>query len=155
LEHLPVIEVVIEPENLDLEKYKRIGEERTRTLEFEPGKLYVKEIIRPKYGLAEMLLQKYEYHVPFYRQVRSFRHPGLRIPKSTLSSWFKPACELLQPLYKELKKQVLVSDYLQVNETTLPVIDGESRQAKKEYLRVVRSIIDGRYSFTVMMQENY
>jgi hypothetical protein len=32
LENLPVIE----PENLDPEKYKRIGEERTRTLEFEP-----------------------------------------------------------------------------------------------------------------------
>ena len=45
--------VVIEPQDLDLTKYKRIGEERTRTLEFEPGKLYVKEIIRPKYGLKD------------------------------------------------------------------------------------------------------
>jgi len=39
LEGLPVIEVVIEPEDVDKEKYKYIGEERTRTLEFEPGKL--------------------------------------------------------------------------------------------------------------------
>ena len=53
LEELPVVEVVIEPQDLDLTKYKRIGEERTRTLEFEPGKLYVKEIIRPKYGLKD------------------------------------------------------------------------------------------------------
>lgn len=53
LEGLPVVEVVIEPQDLDLTKYKRIGEERTRTLEFEPGKLYVKEIIRPKYGLKD------------------------------------------------------------------------------------------------------
>lgn len=51
LEGLPVVEVVIEPEGVDLTLYKRIGEERTRTLEFEPGKLYVKEIVRPKYGL--------------------------------------------------------------------------------------------------------
>jgi transposase len=138
LENLPVIEVVIEPEGIDHEKYKRIGEERTRTLEFEPGRLYVKEIVRPKYGLkdnaalpdegvssvliaslpllpiykglpvasmlTEILLQKYEYHVPFYRQVRAFRHLGLRIPEHTLSGWFKPACELLRPLYEELKK---------------------------------------------------
>jgi hypothetical protein len=48
LENLPVVEVVIEPEYVDLQQYKRIGEERTRTLEFEPGKLYVKEIVRPK-----------------------------------------------------------------------------------------------------------
>ena len=125
LEDLPVVEVVIEPEGIDREKYKRIGEERTRTLEFEPGRLYVKEIVRPKYGLrdnttlpeegkssvliadlpllpiykglpgasllAEILLQKYEYHLPFYRQVQAFRHLGLRIPENTLNGWFKPA----------------------------------------------------------------
>lgn len=181
LENLPVIEFVIEPENIDTEKYKRIGEERTRSLEFEPGKLYVKEIVRPKYGLkdntqlpeegksgvliaslpllpihkglagasmlAEILLQKYEYHVPFYRQVRSYRHLGLHISESTLSGWFKPACELLLPLYEELKKQVLASGYVQVDETTLPVIDLQSHQAKKEYLWVVRSVIDRQVFF--------
>lgn len=51
LEGLLMIEVVIEPEGVDLTLYKRIGEERTRTLEFEPGKLYVKKNIRPKYVL--------------------------------------------------------------------------------------------------------
>ncbi len=173
LEDLPVIKEVIEPENIDIERYKRIGEECTRSLEFEPGRLYVKEIIRPKYGLkdsvslpeagekaviiaplpllpiykglpgasllAEILLQKYEYHLPFYRQIQSFRHLGLNIPENTLNGWFKPACELLRPLYKELKKEVLESDYLQVDETTLPVIDRESKSAKKEYLWVARS----------------
>lgn len=130
LDGLPVVEIVIEPEGVDPDKYKRIGEERTRTLEFEPGKLYVKEIIRPKYGLkdnislpqghqgsviiaplpllpiykglpgasllTEILLQKYEYHVPFYRQVREFHHLGLKISENTLQGWFKPAWKLLQ-----------------------------------------------------------
>lgn len=44
LEGLPVVEVIVEPGNVDLNRYRRIGEERTRTLEFEPGKskrLYV------------------------------------------------------------------------------------------------------------------
>lgn len=45
--------VAIQPQDLDLTNYKRIGEERTRTLEFEPSKLYVKEIIRPRYGLKD------------------------------------------------------------------------------------------------------
>lgn len=125
--------MVIEPDQVDLDHYRRIGEERTRTLEFEPGRLYVKETVRPQYGLkdnlslpkegesgviitplppspvykclagstmmAEMLLQKYEYHVPFYRQVKVFRHLGVHLSESTLSSWFKPVCELLKPLY--------------------------------------------------------
>lgn len=51
LEGLPVVEMVIEPEQMDPNLYRRIGEERTRTLEFEPGRLYVKETVRPKYGL--------------------------------------------------------------------------------------------------------
>jgi transposase len=181
LEDLPVIEVVIEPQDIDLDKYKRIGEERTRTLEFEPGRLYVKEVIRPKYGLrdntalpeegrssvliaplpllpiykglpgasmlSEILLQKYEYHVPFYRQVQAFHHLGLRIPENTLNGWFKPACELLAPLYEELKKDVLQTDYIQVDETTLPVIDRDSHQAKKEYLWVVRSVMERQVFF--------
>ena len=181
LENLPVVEVIIEPEGIDFERYRRIGEERTRTLEFEPGRLYVKEIVRPKYGLrdntslpddgknsvliaplpllpvykglpgasmlTEILLQKYEYHVPFYRQIQAFRHLGLRIPENTLGGWFKPACELLRPLYEELKKEVLRTDYIQVDETTLPVIDHESHQARKEYLWVVRSVMERQVFF--------
>lgn len=181
LEGPPVVEVVIEPQDLDLTKYKRIGEEHTRTLEFEPGKLYVKEIIRPKYGLkdntalpqeyqdgiviadlpllpiykglpgasllAEILLQKYEYHVPFYRQIREFHHLGLKIPENTLHGWFKPACELLKPLYDELKKQVLAVDYIQVDETTLPIINKQSHKAVREYLWMVRAVTSGLVFF--------
>jgi hypothetical protein len=97
--------------------------------------------------LTEILLQKYEYHVPFYRQVQAFRHLGLRIPENTLNGWFKPACELLRPLYRELKNEVLQTDYIQVDETTLPVIDRKSHQAKKEYLWVVRSVMDRQVFF--------
>lgn len=50
---LPVVEVIIEPDNVNL--YYCIGEERIRTLEFELGKLYVKETVRPKYGLKNNL----------------------------------------------------------------------------------------------------
>lgn len=173
LEGLPVVEVVVEPDGIDPEKYIRIGEEHTRTLEFEPGRLYVKDIIRPKYGLrssvalppeegkgvliaplpllpiykglagptllAEILLAKYVYHLPFYRQVQQFKHLGVNIPESTLGGWFKPAVELFRPLYDKLKEVILASDYIQVDETTLPVIDKEKRKASKEYLWQIRS----------------
>lgn len=174
LEGLPVVEVVVEPVQVDLSLYRRIGEERTRTLEFEPGKLYVKETIRPKYGLkdnlslpkegesgvviaplppspiykclagstmlAEVLLQKYEYHVPFYRQVKEYRHLGVRLSESTLSGWFKPVCELLKPLYDELVQQVVGCNYVQADETTVRVINKGKRKADKEYLWMVRAV---------------
>lgn len=55
LEGLPVVDVVIEPDRVDLDRYRRIGEERNRTLEFEPSRLYVKETVRPQYGLKDNL----------------------------------------------------------------------------------------------------
>lgn len=40
-ENLPVMETVVhEPENVDLERYRRIGEEITYVVEHKPGKLY-------------------------------------------------------------------------------------------------------------------
>ncbi len=52
---LPTIEEVIEPKGVDLSKYKRIGEEHTKVLEFKPGELYVKDYIRPKYALKDQM----------------------------------------------------------------------------------------------------
>lgn len=176
LEGLPVVEVVIEPMQVNPDLYRRIGEERTRTLEFEPGRLYVKETVRPKYGLknnlslpgegesgviiaplplspihkclagstmlAEMLLQKYEYHVPFYRQAKEYRHLGVRLSESTLSGWFKPTCELLKPLYGELVQLVVNSGYVQADETTVRVINKGRGKADKEYLWMVRAVLE-------------
>lgn len=40
--------------------------------------------------LAEILLQKYEYHIPFYRQIQQYRHLGIKgLTESTLDGWFK------------------------------------------------------------------
>lgn len=168
MNNLPVVTVVIEPENVDLSRYVKIGEEHTRTLEMKPGYLYVKDTVRPTYALknemeavdngekavitapmplmpiykgmpgasmlAEVLLQKYEYHVPFYRQVKQLEHLGVKLSRNTLDGWFRPVCELLRPLYLELRKKVLAADYLQVDETTLPVINHERHKAAKEYI---------------------
>ena len=175
MDDLPVVTVIIEPENLDLDKYVKIGEEHTRTLEMKPGYLYVKDTVRPTYAikdeteaiengkrmvvtaplplmpiykgmpgasmLAEILLQKYEYHVPFYRQVKQLEHLGVKLSRNTLDGWFKPVCALLRPLYLELKKKVLSSDYIQVDETTLPVIDHDRHKAAKEYIWIVRAAV--------------
>lgn len=173
MDDLPVVTVIIEPEGLDPEKYVKIDEEHTRTLEMKPGYLYVKDTVRPTYALkddtqaiengekavitapmplmpiykgmpgasmlTEMLLQKYVYHVPFYRQVKQLEHLGVKLSRKTLSGWFKPVCELLKPLYMELKKEVLSSDYVQVDETTLPVINHDKHKAAKEYIWMVRA----------------
>ncbi|MGM9589721.1 MAG: IS66 family transposase [Faecousia sp.] len=178
IEDLPVLETeVIEPDDVDLSLYRRIGEEVTRVVKHRPGMLYVKEIIRPKYALkdnsklppegqkgveiapvppmpvdkciadtsllAEILLQKYEYHVPFHRQIQQYRHLGLKgLTESTLDGWFKKTVGLLDPLYEALKREVFARDYVQADETTVPVINREKHKADKEYLWMVRSVME-------------
>ena len=93
--------------------------------------------------LAEILLQKYEYHVPFYSQRQQYRHLGMKgLTESTLDGWFKKTVELLKPLYEELKWEVFSCDYVQVDETTVPVINREKHKADKEYLWMVRSVME-------------
>ena len=51
--HLPRVEEVIEPEE-DVSGMKRIGEDVTEVLEYEPGRVWVRRIVRPKYARVEV-----------------------------------------------------------------------------------------------------
>ena len=162
MEGLPVVESVIEPNDIDLTKYRRIGEEHTKVIEFEPGKLFVLDIVRPKYALinqtntvgdmpaiiiapmpllpiykgsagstliAELLLQKYVHHLPFYRQTKQFKELGLKLSATTINEWFASSCGLIKPLYEKIRERVLSSNYLQADETTLPVLNRVKKKA--------------------------
>ena len=150
LEDLPVLETeTIEPAGVDLSLYRRIGEEITKVVkhkgvEIAPMPLMpVDKCIADTSLLAEILLQKYEYHVPFYRQIQQYRHLGMKgLTESTLDGWFKKTVELLRPLYEELKREVFSCDYVQADETTVPVINREKHKADKEYLWMVRSVME-------------
>lgn len=92
--------------------------------------------------LAELLLGKYEYHLPFHRQISMLKLTGMHIPGSTVGNWFMGGCDLLRALYYRLKEIVLSSDYIQVDESTVPVIDNEKHCAVKAYLWMVRSVME-------------
>jgi len=145
-EHLPRVTEIIEPENLP-EGSKRIGEEVTEVLEITPAKIYVRRIVRPKYALPEetgisiaylpslplprsnagaslitwLIVNKYVDHLPFYRQVQILKRDNINLAESTINDWFKATADLLEPLYKEIWKQIKATDHLFVDETTIPV----------------------------------
>ncbi|MBD5584806.1 MAG: transposase [Clostridia bacterium] len=50
--------------------------------------------------------------------------------------------ELLRPLYDLLISEVFHSDYVQSDESTVPVIDNEKGQAEKEYLWTSRAVME-------------
>jgi transposase len=91
--------------------------------------------------LAELLMGKYMYHLPFHRQIAMFKLEGIRIPASTVNDWFAGSSDLLRALYYRLKEIVLECDYIQIDESTVPVINNEKHRAVKAYLWVVRDVM--------------
>ena len=91
--------------------------------------------------LSELIMGKYMYHLPFHRQISLFKLEGIRIPASTVNDWFAGSSDLLRALYYRLKEIVLESDYIQIDESTVPVINNEKHRAVKAYLWVVRDVM--------------
>ena len=151
-DHLPRVDEVLLPKE-DITGLKKIGEEITERLECDPGKLFVKRIIRPKYAkednggvhiaplpsspiekgragasvLALIIIQKYLDHLPLYRQIEQFKRMGMEIPASTMSDWVKTGAGLIAPLYDALVKQIRKSHYLQADETRIQVLDRDKK----------------------------
>lgn len=104
-ENLPVLErEVIEPEGIDLNLYRKIGEEVSRVVVHVPGKLYVKEIVRPKYGLKSAVEP-----IERGKGVLIAPMPQLPIPKglpdaSLLTEIFLDKFEYHSPFYRIIKK---------------------------------------------------
>ncbi len=172
-EHLERREIVIEPEQ-KAEGCKKIGEEITEELEYEPGKLFVNRYVRPKYVmadnkgiiiapimerplpkaiagpglLAQIIIDKYVDHLPLYRQMERFKREGINIPYSTIGDWIKNGCTLIDPLYEVLKKQILQSSYLHADESPIKVLDKDKKgSTHRGYYWVYHNSIDGLVLF--------
>ncbi len=92
--------------------------------------------------LADILIDKYVHHLPFYRQLQMFSQRGISIAPATINGWFQDVADLIRPTYYRLKELVLGCDYIQSDETTLPVINNEKHQAIKGYIWMVRAVMD-------------
>jgi len=92
--------------------------------------------------LADIIIQKFFYHMPFYRVIQKYKELGVTISDSTMNDWYAATCEKLKLLYDILKREVLSRDYIQVDESTLPVIDNEKHRAVKGYMWCARAVED-------------
>ena len=127
----------------------RIGEVATEVLEIIAAEIYVKRYVRYKYALpkeegviigempllpihksnasasilAYLIIAKFLDHLPWYRQIQQFKRQGIELSDSTINNWFKGASELLKPLYEIMVEIILSSNYLQIDESTIPVRD--------------------------------
>jgi transposase len=129
-----------------------IGCEKTERFEYIPAQIIRHETLRPKLAcpcgegpgrlaplppqlieqgqagaslVAPVLLSKYDDPLPLYRQQQQFARLGLNFPRPTLCDWVEQGALWLQPLVREMKRELLAGDYLQVDETPVRVLDPE------------------------------
>ena len=91
--------------------------------------------------LADIHIDKYVYHLPFYRQIQIFLQQGISIAPTTINGWYKDVADLMRPSYYRLMELVLSSDYIQSDETTIPIINNEKHKAIKGYIWMVRAVM--------------
>jgi len=129
------------------------GEESSEQVEIMPMLLYLAVHIRHKYCcrrcetiqmspkdaapipkamagsslLTETLLDKYQYHIPVYRQSKILKSLGADIPDNTIGSWIMQLGEALGPIHEALFAWVLAQLYLQVDETPVKMLDPDKK----------------------------
>jgi transposase len=92
--------------------------------------------------LADLHIDKYVYHIPFYRELQMFKQSGISIPPASVNDWFHDVADLMRPSYYRVKELVLQTDYIQSDETTIPIINNEKHKTVKGYLWMVRAVME-------------
>jgi transposase len=150
-DNLPVFETTLEPEE-DTTGMVCIGTEVTDELDYTPASLHINRTLRPKYItqedekgcqrqviaqlnrpirkciasaalLAMIFIDKFVFHLPYYRIIQRIKQMGATIPTSTFESWAKLGAELIKPLYAVHRLYVFSEIYQQIDESPIKVQD--------------------------------
>lgn len=91
-----------------------------------PGR-FIDKCIADESLLRLILTDKYLDHLPLYRIAARLERLGMIIPRSTLSGWVGQCADRIAVLYHKLIELVLLSVYLQIDETRIEVLPGKGK----------------------------
>jgi transposase len=137
-----------------------IGEESSQRLDKIAAQYQVIVTHRPKYGcrgcegavvqapaqerliksgiptealVASVVVDKFAWHNPLYRQAQIMKLQGFPVDRSTLAFWVGVAAAEVKPVYLRLKEILLGSGKIAVDETRAPVLDPGRGRTKTGY----------------------
>lgn len=90
--------------------------------------------------LSQIIVDKFLYHIPEYRQAKRFKELGVDVTTSSINRWVHNVADILFPLYVTQMERVLSTNYIQVDETTHKITD-RAGSARKGYIWAVRSVL--------------
>ncbi|MGB0903059.1 IS66 family transposase [Halocynthiibacter sp.] len=138
--------------------FRELGADVTEELEYVPGHYVVKDIIRPRMActcceqvvqaempsrvipkcfvgpalMAHILVSKYGYHLPLYRQSQMFANQGIELSASLLSQWVGKCCPLLERLSNAIRDHVFAGKAIFMDDTTVKLLQkGKGRGQNK------------------------
>lgn len=157
--HLPRTEVLLDPQNTDCgcgKPMQRIGQDVSERLDYTPGSFAVQRHIRGVWAckccehmrqeampaqiieggipsaalLAQVLIAKYDDHLPLYRQSEIYARSGVELARSTLSAWVGQCGVALSPIVQALKRQLLQSAVLHADESPIAVLNKGGKKGR-------------------------
>lgn len=137
---------------------ERIGQDVSEQLDIIPAKVQVIQHIKYKYAcksceqtvktakpkqpieksiasaglLAHVMINKYQDHLPLYRQEQIFKRLNVDIARNTMANWMIKSGELLVPIYNLLLDNINNYDLAFADETIVQVLNEENRQAEQK-----------------------
>lgn len=159
---VPVEEIILpspELEGEDADDYEVISLKHTYRLAERPGRQlvlkYTRKVLKKKSTqriitplapinvldksfadvsfLAGLLIDKFCYHLPLYRQHQRLEQNGFKIARSTLTNLGQRSIELLKPIHEAQLKNILLSKTLAMDETPIKAGRKKKGQMKQAY----------------------
>lgn len=148
---LPRVDITHEPENATCgcgSPLSRISQDVSERLDYVPGVFRVERHIRGVWAckccahlrqeampaqiidggiptarlLAQVLIAKYDDHLPLYRQGEMYERAGVQINSSTLADWVGACGAALAPIAQALKAQLLQAQVLHADESPITIL---------------------------------
>jgi transposase len=96
--------------------------------------------------LAHVVVSKYADHLPLYRQEGILARHGVTLSRQTQCDWVRQVAKACEPITEEIKRQILETDYLQTDDTSVVVL-GDSEGSFKGRLWTYLDPLGGQVAF--------
>jgi len=162
IEHRHEIEQTVCPCGAAL---KRIGEDVSEQLDCVPAQFFVHRHIRGKYAcaccqtiqaeplpaqiidkgipaaglLAQVVVAKYDDHLPLYRQEEIYARSGVHLARSSMAQWVGICGVRLAPLAQALREFILGHGVIHVDETPVSLLAPGRGKTRRAYVWVYRT----------------
>jgi transposase len=82
--------------------------------------------------LSYIFTKKYCDYTPYYRQEGAFERIGVQLSRQNMANWQQRVCEALQPLLRLIKQHLQSGTVVQMDETTMTVMDEPGRENRQK-----------------------